>query len=144
MSRPRRSGSARAKAEVLTADEAQALAEQQDIHLEDVTGTRIGVIGALAAVGLRAGGSDGRFLWLPGLRELAGVFAAGDLRTRLDLDRIEDELGETPGPSERIDLGQRARPLLRDGGAVLLVERANRPDCEWTVAPKERIKHLSA
>jgi hypothetical protein len=135
---------ARAKTEVLTVDEARALAERQDLHLEGVTGTRIGVIGALAAVGLRAGGSDGRFLWLPALRELAGVFAAADLRSRLSLHRIEDESGKAPGPSERIDLGDRARPLLRGGGALLLVERANRSDCEWTVAPKARIKQLSA
>ena len=55
----------RAKLTVLTMLEAEQTALDNGIQLEGLTGTRGGIIGALAAVGLHRQGSDGRFLWLP-------------------------------------------------------------------------------
>jgi hypothetical protein len=133
----------RAKRDVVRVEEAHSLAAASSIHLEGLTGTRIGVIGALAGIGLHAGGDDGRFLWLPHLREMSGVFSAGDLRTQLGLDRIETEGGEVPESSHRVDVGDWARPLPKKGSVVLYVERADRSDCEWQVIPKMRIKELS-
>ena len=45
---------ARAKHLVLDMTEAETLARQNQLHLEPLTGTGLGIIGALAAVGLRA------------------------------------------------------------------------------------------
>jgi hypothetical protein len=56
--------------EVLTRGEAIALAGEYNICLRPLGGSGDGVIGALASVGLRADGNDGRFLDLPGLRAL--------------------------------------------------------------------------
>lgn len=134
---------ARAKRDVVTATEAEGLAAAARLHLEGLTGTRIGVIGALAAVGLRAGGNDGRFLWMPGLRDLSGIHAAASLRETLGLDAIETEDGRTAGGHERVALGRWPRPLLRNGRSVLLVEEARSEDHEWVVITKERIKQLS-
>ena len=58
--------------QVVTMDEAYALAQRASIALRGLGGTCQGVIGALGAVGLRASGNDGRFIDLPGLRELQG------------------------------------------------------------------------
>ena len=133
----------RAKVEVLVAGEAEALARASAIHLEGLTGTRIGVIGALAGVGLRAGGNDGRYLWLPGLRELRGVVRAAALAAQLGLDGIETEGGQAVGPDDRIHVGDWPRPLPRGGRIVLLVEGAEGEDYDWTVAARSRIKELS-
>jgi len=62
--------------EVLTKDQAIALAESNGICLQALGGTGDGIISALASVGLRADGNEGRFLDLPGLRllgELVGI-----------------------------------------------------------------------
>ena len=50
----------RAKKEVLTKADAYALAERCRVHLSEHGGTGQGVVGALAAVGLRLAGQDGR------------------------------------------------------------------------------------
>jgi len=133
----------RAKVDVLVAGDAEELARARAIHLEGLTGTRIGVIGALAGVGLRAGGNDGRYLWLPGLRELRGVVRAAALGAQLGLDGIETEGGQAVGPDERIHVGDWPRPLPRAGRIVLLVERADGKEFDWLVTSRSRIKELS-
>ena len=133
----------RAKQEVLAPGEAIDLARAVDFVLEGLTGDGGGVIGSLAAVGLRAAGDDGRFLWLPGIRDLTGAYPAGELlrQTGIEafhtLDGAEIPLGDT------VDLGVWCRPILRGGRAVLLLEPADgRPGC-WRVAAKETIKQES-
>jgi tRNA(Ile2) C34 agmatinyltransferase TiaS len=59
--------------EVLTQSSAIALASAYKIPLKALGGTGDGMIGALASVGLRADGNEGRFLDLPGIRDLEEV-----------------------------------------------------------------------
>lgn len=132
----------KAKQDIVAAADAHALAETRAIHLEGLTGTRIGVIGALAGVGLRAAGDDGRYLWMPGLREQQGIVGA-DRILALGVDGIETEDGRIAGAGDRIDVGGWPRPLPRGGRAVLLVEPSESAECEWRVLPKTRIKELS-
>jgi tRNA(Ile2) C34 agmatinyltransferase TiaS len=63
----------RAKAEIVTQEEARGLAAQHGLLLVGLGGTEGGVIGALAAVGLAAGGEDGRYVMVGTLRELTGL-----------------------------------------------------------------------
>jgi hypothetical protein len=56
---------------VLLKSGAIQLADTHGLYLKALGGTGDGVIGALASVGLRAKGENGRFLDLPGLRSLA-------------------------------------------------------------------------
>ncbi|MBD2775203.1 ABC transporter substrate-binding protein [Iningainema tapete] len=62
-----------AKEIVLTQEQAVRVATVSGIFLFGLTGTKQGIIGALAAVGLRKNGNDGRFIWVPGLYDLSGV-----------------------------------------------------------------------
>jgi hypothetical protein len=133
----------RAKRAIVTESEARGIADALGAHLEPLTGTGLGVIGALAGVGLRAGGNDGRFLWLPHLRDMSGVHDAATIRARVGLDAIETEDGYAVGGRDRIDLGTWSRPVLRGGRSVLLVQEAESEDYDWVVAAKERIKQLS-
>ena len=133
----------RAKRSVLTADEAKDVASAHDLHLEGLTGDGGGVIGALAGVGLRAGGADGRFLWLPGLRDLRGIHRAGRLSEQLRLDAIETEAGRPAGRDDRVEVGEWPRPLLRGKRIVLIVEEGDHGEYDWIVSARSRIKQLS-
>lgn len=133
-----------AKRQVLDRRSALDLARRCKIGAAGLTGDGRGVIGALAALGLRAGGSDGRFLWLPGLLELSGVLTLTQLLDQCSFGRVETLRGRTPRFEDTIDVGEWARPILRGGSSVLLVEE--NPDhqrSDWRVLEKSRIKQLS-
>jgi hypothetical protein len=75
----------RAKLKVLSIREAQQTAADTGVQLMGLTRTSGGIIGALAGLGLRRAGEDGRFLWLPSLRELSGVYPVTQLALLLIL-----------------------------------------------------------
>lgn len=131
----------RAKTEVIRKAEAQTLADGQGIRLEGLTGTGGGIIGALAGVGLHAAGADGRFLWMPNLREMSNTrVQAGELMQRTGVGAVMTADGREIGPQDWIDLGAWPRPVLRGGQAVLLVEE---DENEWRCLAKEIVKQLS-
>ena len=133
-----------AKEQVLTMQAALDLAKLHDIRLEGLTGTGGGVIGSLAAIGLRVEGNDGRFLWLPGLRELTGIFSASQLLQEVTIDEIQDRAGNAIPAEDRIEIGEWPRPILRNGRILLLVDKVqNHDQFEWQVADKQFIKELS-
>jgi hypothetical protein len=135
---------ARAKRDVLTKVESERLAESNGIRLEGLTGTGGGIIGALAAVGLRAGGDDGRVLWMRGLRELQGSYSAELLRQSVNIDSVESLSGEAISPSAQIEIGDWPRPILRAGKITLLVEEmADHDHHYWRTADKNLVKHLT-
>jgi tRNA(Ile2) C34 agmatinyltransferase TiaS len=61
-----------AKSMILTQDHAFALARTSGIRLLGLNGTKGGIIGSLAAVGLAASGSDGRYIQTGSIRTLQG------------------------------------------------------------------------
>jgi len=63
----------RTQRELVTQDEARALAAAYTIPLLGLGGDENGVIGALAAVGLAASGNDGRYVLVGRLRAMAGL-----------------------------------------------------------------------
>lgn len=130
----------RAKVEVLIMSEAYETASISGIRCEELTGTGAGVIGALAGIGLHRAGNDGRFLWLPGLRELRGTYPVKEIILKSHIDRVctldEDELS----PDTRVDVGEWVRPILKNGQSILYIEEKNN---EWCVIAKDRIKSLS-
>jgi len=130
----------RAKLEVLTMPEAEGTASQSQIRCEGLTGTHGGIIGALSAIGLHRAGNDGRFLWLPGLRELKGKYQVNEICEKSHINRICTVENIDIASKEIVDVGDWVRPILRDGKATLYVEENNH---EWYVISKDRIKNLS-
>jgi hypothetical protein len=130
----------RAKVEVLRMDEAHAVADASGLYLAGLTGEKVGVVGALAAVGLRRGGADGRFLELGELRQATGeqpaeVFiAAGVKRFVAGGDDVE------LAPGDMIAVGHRhAQPVLLDGRPTLLLDPASAPG-RWRAASREAVR----
>lgn len=120
----------RCQRELVEQREARALAAASGIYLEGLGGSEDGVIGALAAVGLAAGGNDGRVvalgLWpddLAGPQPLPVLCARGVAEIRCL------RTGQTIQPAS-VDVGRRLRPNFRDGRVVLFVE----PDPQETAA----------
>lgn len=101
-----------------------------------------GQVGALAAVGLRAGGDDGRVIWLPKLRMMAGVFSLAEIQRTMGVEiKAATPSGQQAASQDRIKLGRWVRPLLRRGGPVLLIEQAGRGDgYEWKLLDKDTVK----
>lgn len=133
----------RAKREVLSQGEAAALAERAGFLLAGLTGDGGGVIGALAAVGLRATGDDGRLLWLPGLREIIGARTVADLCRITGIEAVCTLDGLVAGAEDVIDLSDWVRPVLRAGQITLFVEDATDGPGRWRVAPRDVIKARS-
>jgi hypothetical protein len=133
-----------AKRIVLNKTLAHELALQNNIFLEGLTGEKIGVIGALAAVGLRHAGNDGRVLWLPMLRETEGVFSAEELKDRLCVDTITTKDGTAIPPSDEIMTDNWLRPVMRNKEITLIVEKTeDHVQYKWQHVPKEYIKSIS-
>lgn len=133
---------ARAKTDIVSRADAHRIAAEADLFLEGLTGDHGGVIGALAGVGLRAGARDGRFVWLPGVRELCGVMTADALYHDTAIDDIRSLSGERIAGPARIDTSPWPRPVMVDGRAVLLVQPAepNNAAIDWRLAPKDIVK----
>jgi hypothetical protein len=129
-----------AKQVVLTQPEAMRTALENGIRLLGLTGTHGGVIGALSGVGLHRAGNDGRFLWLPGLRDLSGRLKVAELCQRGSIECVRPLDGENLSSETMVDVGEWVRPILSGGQAILYVEEQNN---EWRILPKERIKVLS-
>lgn len=132
----------RAKGEVLQREEAEALAAEIGLHLEGLTGDHGGVIGALAAVGLRHSGEDGRFVWLEGVRELSGILSAAELLASTGIEAIRSLAGEEVTDVTLVRVDPWPRPVLLEGRAVLLVARAEDPDVdyEWQLLERELVR----
>jgi hypothetical protein len=133
-----------AKEIVLNKTLAHEIAKQNNIYLEGLTGDKIGVIGALAAVGLRHAGNDGRVLWLPLLRETEGIFTAIELKKRLCVECITTMEGTDILNEDTIMADGWIRPVMRHKKTTLLVEQTqNHENYKWQHVTKEYIKSIS-
>jgi hypothetical protein len=124
---------ARAKTALVTPREAREVAERAGCHLEGLGGSGQGVIGALAAISLVAGGEDGRIVRLhgwPAPDEFAGPQPVGAIASRGVVDILELESG-SPFRGETVDVGPSLRPNWRRGRVVLYVEPPADPGGTW-------------
>lgn len=113
---------------------ALALGRQAGMALSGLAGSGRGVIGALAAVGLRFEGSDGWVDWMPGLDALNGVYTPVTLADVARFERIETESGRRPALDDRILISHRPRPVLKGGNITLLLTPAKRgSEHHWEV-----------
>jgi tRNA(Ile2) C34 agmatinyltransferase TiaS len=114
----------RTQRELVTQDEARALAAAHTIPLLGLGGDEDGVIGALAAVGLAASGEDGRYVLVGRMRELAGLQPVSALlEAGIAAVQTLDGQPVTTGLVQTDKL----RPARRNGRPIAVVEWAG--DC---------------
>jgi len=137
-----------AKSIVLKLNDAITLAKSNNIYLVGLTGTKDGMIGSLAAVGLRLGGNDGRFIWLNSSKNLRdiehGIEKVEDLIKTTGVNIVKSINNEVVNENDKVFLNDWARPILENGNSVLLVEKVlNNNGYEWKCAAKEFVKRTS-
>ncbi|GBE55169.1 MAG TPA: hypothetical protein ENH28_06475 [Euryarchaeota archaeon] len=124
----------KAQNEVLNKKMAYALAKDENLFLTEYGGTGDGIIGALSAVGLTAGGNNGRFIEFGKIREFMGYLKAGELETN-GMNAISETL--TPIPSgDIINTMNWVRPRLYNGTPTLMVEKKD--GCWESIDRKKR------
>jgi hypothetical protein len=134
----------RAKNEILSCYEADNLAGEHNILLLGLTGEKTGVIGALAAAALRAGGNDGRVLWTKNLRELQGIFSIRELLLFLNIDLVVSVSGKQIHQEDKVFTGEWCRPVIKNQNITLFVEEAeDHEQFRWKCASKDFIKNIS-
>jgi hypothetical protein len=122
--------SLRCKSEVITQEEARAVAARAGCYLEGLGGTEQGIIGALAAIGLIVGGEDGRVVHLAswpypddgfcGPQRIDDLYARG-------INRIQQIDSDKPVAFGPIDIGKHLRPNWRGSRIVLYVDASTEP-----------------
>jgi hypothetical protein len=121
----------RAQGGLVAQPEARRLAQASGMRLIGLGGTEGGVIGALCAAVLRADGNDGRFVGLPGIRDVSGRISVDELLERTGIERVAGEDDEPLSGSSILDVGDWVRPRLVKGHPVLV---ARRDQEEWVNA----------
>ena len=125
----------RAGCELVEINDAFELAHKAGIGLRALGGAGIGVIGALGSVGLHAGGNHGRFIQLPGLRELPERVNAQDIEQLGIL--LEHQGGRNPTLGDTYRTLGWVRPRLQGGQPVLPVTW-NEENHAWLPVDRER------
>lgn len=134
-----------AKRTVLTKQEAYDLAQRLGVHLSEHGGTGGGVIGALAAIGLRLQGNDGRFRGWHHFGNAGEVSTTTELCAYAMVDAVVDEDGRALADDTPIVLAENTvKTVLLGGARVVPVTRlangANGPI--WSTLTKKQIKRF--
>ncbi|WP_022668096.1 hypothetical protein [Desulfospira joergensenii] len=112
----------RAKQEILSKEAAQGLARELGIHLSEHGGTGQGIIGALAGLGLRLSGDDGRYRGWYHLGRPGEILQVGTLCSLPFIDRLVTRSGKALMPEEKVSIGSEKTKTVRlDHGQVVVV-----------------------
>ncbi len=129
----------RAKTEIVRKQEAYFLADQLAIHLSEHGGTGDGVIGALAGVGLRMSGNDGRFQGRTNLGPTGEIMKVDEIKSSSDIEVIESTDGYILQDSEAVSLGEVIKTVLLDHKRKLLVYQ-NEANI-WQTCSKQQLRN---
>ncbi|MBE0439755.1 MAG: hypothetical protein IBX57_08380 [Gammaproteobacteria bacterium] len=133
-----------AKRQVITQDDAHRVARQSNIYLQGLGGDHQGIIGALASVGLNGSGSDGRMLWLKGMRERAQQHVSvAELLDDSGIDVIQTVEGQVVTDGKLIiEMGMWPRAIWTGGKATLIIQKSTENPDVWQVAAKEYLRQF--
>jgi hypothetical protein len=129
---------------VMQRSDATHLSRENGITTIAFAGNGNGVIGALAAIGWRWQGSDGTITWMPGLADLNGVMTFSEILQHCMFDHVKSVRGKTPFFEDRIQLGSKVTPLLKEERTLMLLEIAPRKaEWEWTALGLEEVRRIN-
>lgn len=133
----------KAKEEVLNKQMAYDLAGQVGVHLSEHGGTGQGVVGALAGIGLRLGGNDGRLKGWLNIRTDNGMATVGDILGQVRLHGVRTMDGHLLDKEEVIAVDEKPKAVLVDGGTYLMVSPMQSVDgVRWRTTPRQQLKRF--
>lgn len=130
-----------AKQSVKTKSQAYGLAEALGVSLSEHGGTGQGIIGALAGLGLRLQGSDGRIkgqVKLKGLLDGEQVFSVAEVIEQTGVDSVLTHTGQFLCFKESVTLSGKLKAVYHDHQVCLLVYHQ---DGIWRNALKQHLQH---
>ncbi len=132
-----------AKKKVLVKDSAYELAKLIDVHLSEHGGTGQGVIGALAAAGLRLTGNDGRFKGHFKIESADGIVTPDEIKRQTHVEVIQSIEGCLLKENEKIRLGNKVKAVLLEGKSTLLVNKIKSYGngfAQWETCSKQQLR----
>jgi len=114
-----------AKQNICKKGEAYGLARYLGIHLSGHGGTGDGIIGALAGIGLRMSGNDGRYRGWHHLGKPGDVLGVGTLCAYPFIDGLVMESGSPLAPEEKVQVGSEKTKTVRLGSRRVVVVTDN-------------------
>lgn len=127
-----------AKKRVLSKAMAYQLAEALGVQLSEHGGTGNGVIGALAAIGLRMTGSDGRYKGRLKLPAAEGLWPVRDIIEQTTASAVVDLTGYRLALDEQVYLSGKIKAVLLNHQQTLLVAKGD--DGQWRNAGRQELK----
>ncbi len=133
-----------AKQTIRSKQEAYDLAQKTGIHLSEHGGTGDGIIGALAGIGLRLQGNDGRIRGWLNLGERGQITTPKSLCNSPNVDDVMDDDGHSIAEDIPVILADsKIKTILRNHQQVIPVTRTNNTNGpEWTTYTKMEIKQF--
>ena len=132
----------KAKRYVLTKQEAYFIAQKTCVHLSEHGGTGDGVVGALAGLGLRLYGNDGRIRGWLNLGKAGQITTAKDLCIHPSVDDVVDDKGMVLPEDSKICLAEeKIKTVFLNHRRVIPVIRSIDPTLQaWTTLTKSEVK----
>ncbi|MDX9786106.1 MAG: hypothetical protein RBT11_05005 [Desulfobacterales bacterium] len=132
-----------AKNKVLMKADAYEIANRLRVHLSEHGGTGQGVIGALAAVGLRLTGNDGRFKGHFKIESADGIVTPAEIKRQTHVEVVQSIEGRLLKENEKIRLGKKVKAVLLSGKSTLLVnniESEENGSVQWETCSKQQLR----
>lgn len=132
-----------AKEKVSSKSAAYALAGETGVHLSEHGGTGQGIVGALAGVGLRLSGNDGRYRGWYHLGQPGDIISVETLCAYPFIDQLITETGDGLPMESHVHIGSEKTKTVRKGHKQVIVVTANE-DAEHTGIPYRTITKKEA
>lgn len=134
----------RAKRTVVTKGEAYSLAGQTGLHLSEHGGTGDGIVGALAGIGLRLQGSDGRIRGWLNLGKAGDITSTTSLCSHPFVDDVVDEKGNVLPEDAQVMLSEgKLKTVFLNHRQVLPVVRSHsNSGMMWATLTKSEVKRF--
>lgn len=131
-----------AKSTILNKEKAYLLASQTKVHLSEHGGTGDGVVGALAGIGLRIQGNDGRFRGWFNMGSAGETTTAAQLCEHPFVTDVIDENGNSIAPQSPIRItDEKIKTILHNHIQVIPVSRHEEENgCKWTTLSRQEVK----
>jgi hypothetical protein len=130
-----------AKKEVLNKMMAYDLAAQLGVHLSEHGGTGQGVVGALAGIGLRLSGNDGRMKGWLRIETQDGLASVADVMAQTSLGGVRTMEGELLTAGEMVEVDSKPKAVFLDGQIYLMVSPVtDGGPVNWRTTPRSQLK----